>query len=109
MIRRPPRSTLFPYTTLFRSPGERGEEFAFAAIVAAVVAYLQWLARPALLPIGGGPHLTPPLMLVDYIQRAWRLLHQSAPRAGVGGVGGHPPGPPPPAGPGAAGARRPGP
>src|SRR3989442_14632503 len=24
MIRRPPRSTLFPYTTLFRSAGERG-------------------------------------------------------------------------------------
>src|SRR3712207_9193484 len=24
MIRRPPRSTLFPYTTLFRSPGEPG-------------------------------------------------------------------------------------
>src|SRR2546426_5785861 len=24
MIRRPPRSTLFPYTTLFRSLGERG-------------------------------------------------------------------------------------
>src|SRR5436190_23701286 len=24
MIRRPPRSTLFPYTTLFRSPDERG-------------------------------------------------------------------------------------
>src|SRR5690242_21075851 len=23
MIRRPPRSTLFPYTTLFRSPGNR--------------------------------------------------------------------------------------
>src|SRR5688572_33015202 len=28
MIRRPPRSTLFPYTTLFRSiPGERFDEF----------------------------------------------------------------------------------
>src|SRR5258708_30883846 len=27
MIRRPPRSTLFPYTTLFRSVGERGREF----------------------------------------------------------------------------------
>src|SRR3712207_8826868 len=26
MIRRPPRSTLFPYTTLFRSLGEEGEE-----------------------------------------------------------------------------------
>src|SRR2546422_6082303 len=25
MIRRPPRSTLFPYTTLFRSGGEAGE------------------------------------------------------------------------------------
>src|SRR3712207_7480011 len=24
MIRRPPRSTLFPYTTLFRSPNRRG-------------------------------------------------------------------------------------
>src|SRR3989442_11863316 len=26
MIRRPPRSTLFPYTTLFRSIGNRGDE-----------------------------------------------------------------------------------
>src|SRR2546430_10687733 len=25
MIRRPPRSTLFPYTTLFRSPRQRGD------------------------------------------------------------------------------------
>src|SRR2546428_5807013 len=25
MIRRPPRSTLFPYTTLFRSPGSKTE------------------------------------------------------------------------------------
>src|SRR3989475_13192997 len=27
MIRRPPRSTLFPYTTLFRSADERAHEF----------------------------------------------------------------------------------
>src|SRR5256885_12307460 len=27
MIRRPPRSTLFPYTTLFRSAEESGNEF----------------------------------------------------------------------------------
>src|SRR3712207_8191602 len=27
MIRRPPRSTLFPYTTLFRSLGAKGGEF----------------------------------------------------------------------------------
>src|SRR3712207_8048777 len=28
MIRRPPRSTLFPYTTLFRSDGRRGPHLA---------------------------------------------------------------------------------
>src|SRR5256885_12995974 len=28
MIRRPPRSTLFPYTTLFRSLGSRGVRFS---------------------------------------------------------------------------------
>src|SRR2546422_2165467 len=28
MIRRPPRSTLFPYTTLFRSPFQRGDTLA---------------------------------------------------------------------------------
>src|SRR5690348_17561671 len=28
MIRRPPRSTLFPYTTLFRSRCEEGQHFA---------------------------------------------------------------------------------
>src|SRR5256885_11091263 len=28
MIRRPPRSTLFPYTTLFRSPAQRFPAFA---------------------------------------------------------------------------------
>src|SRR3989442_10043097 len=46
MIRRPPRSTLFPYTTLFRSPvqhqeqhrpisfaGERSEEFVDVIII----------------------------------------------------------------------------
>src|SRR3712207_6914616 len=31
MIRRPPRSTLFPYTTLFRSSTEDGADSGFAA------------------------------------------------------------------------------
>src|SRR5688572_32531197 len=30
MIRRPPRSTLFPYTTLFRSASEEGDESELA-------------------------------------------------------------------------------
>src|SRR2546427_3777263 len=33
MIRRPPRSTLFPYTTLFRSAHELGEEKAWPVIL----------------------------------------------------------------------------
>src|SRR2546429_1604051 len=32
MIRRPPRSTLFPYTTLFRSHGVRPVKRAFGAV-----------------------------------------------------------------------------
>src|SRR3712207_7783270 len=43
MIRRPPRSTLFPYTTLFRSgvpvfvvPGYGGDERSVAALAAAL-------------------------------------------------------------------------
>src|SRR3712207_8431051 len=33
MIRRPPRSTLFPYTTLFRSPLDEGERCWLTPIV----------------------------------------------------------------------------
>src|SRR2546430_4191606 len=38
MIRRPPRSTLFPYTTLFRSTTLAFGLIAVAAVVAAVIA-----------------------------------------------------------------------
>src|SRR5437667_1793120 len=37
MIRRPPRSTLFPYTTLFRSGIEQWEPFDLAAVAWHVV------------------------------------------------------------------------
>src|SRR2546422_299076 len=46
MIRRPPRSTLFPYTTLFRSPGGRGRTDGAA---------LRWRARRR--GNGAGAHL----------------------------------------------------
>src|SRR5258708_27116340 len=36
MIRRPPRSTLFPYTTLFRSPGMGMDEFALRRVLGEV-------------------------------------------------------------------------
>src|SRR5208283_1585712 len=42
MIRRPPRSTLFPYTTLFRSqPGRDPEQVAAAVGVHQVLAWLR--------------------------------------------------------------------
>src|SRR2546423_14961421 len=42
MIRRPPRSTLFPYTTLFRSPGVR---WAFSRVDQLPAADVERLAR----------------------------------------------------------------
>src|SRR2546427_5163606 len=45
MIRRPPRSTLFPYTTLFRSLGERQLE-ADLQVLAAVMLAPGALAAP---------------------------------------------------------------
>src|SRR3712207_9457202 len=56
MIRRPPRSTLFPYTTLFRSlqfePDVTTNAQAYAAAVAAVAALLS--ADPAAFQPGAG-------------------------------------------------------
>src|SRR3712207_8985342 len=58
MIRRPPRSTLFPYTTLFRSrPGQQTALYLnnvltritlFGAIFLALVAVLPYLINPVL-------------------------------------------------------------
>src|SRR3712207_7222620 len=44
MIRRPPRSTLFPYTTLFRSAENLGVDFMELAIDDAMQAYERVLA-----------------------------------------------------------------
>src|SRR3712207_9485776 len=44
MIRRPPRSTLFPYTTLFRSsPAEQNEIHAFKAEARFMRAFSYWM------------------------------------------------------------------
>src|SRR3712207_7314802 len=47
MIRRPPRSTLFPYTTLFRSlAGSSGTALASVLVIAAVSVVLPWSTCP---------------------------------------------------------------
>src|SRR3712207_8602751 len=54
MIRRPPRSTLFPYTTLFRSPADAlGEQVGRVRVVAAEE-LVAALARERDLHVSGG-------------------------------------------------------
>src|SRR2546425_7917605 len=52
MIRRPPRSTLFPYTTLFRSLPQRGQAAAYWK-PAAVDGLGQFIGQPL---VAGGNH-----------------------------------------------------
>jgi hypothetical protein len=54
------------------------ETLTTLAIVAAVGAYFLWIARPALLPIGGGPDLAHHLVLINYIERTWKLVDDPA-------------------------------
>src|SRR5262245_35928058 len=44
----------------------RSDILVFAATVAVTLGTLLWLARPELLPPGGGPDLTHHLLLTDY-------------------------------------------
>src|SRR5256885_13173169 len=55
MIRRPPRSTLFPYTTLFRSQMQRHVEQAEAAHAAGQVAELTRLITQIDVALKAGP------------------------------------------------------
>src|SRR5262245_66173059 len=63
----------FSFVSLRTETSAGGETVAFAAIVAATLAYLLWLARPSLLPTGSRPDLTPHLVLVAYTRRPLRL------------------------------------
>src|SRR2546422_2430953 len=47
MIRRPPRSTLFPYTTLFRSQTERLDHLGIVAGVCQEAGIAEWLDKQA--------------------------------------------------------------
>src|SRR2546430_4467061 len=51
MIRRPPRSTLFPYTTLFRSLQGPGRAARPAAVAAGIEVRIPQVARPRGLPL----------------------------------------------------------
>ncbi len=67
-----------------RSLGEGGKPDAtaevttFLLIVGGLFAWLVWLARPDFLPLGHGTDLTHHLLLIDYIERHWQLVHDRA-------------------------------
>src|SRR3712207_8196510 len=68
MIRRPPRSTLFPYTTLFRSPGHG---IPRPGTLVALLVGTCWLTYA--LPLVGPPlSLTVPVLTHRYRRRLWR-------------------------------------
>lgn len=54
------------------------DTFAFLLIAAGSLAYLLWLAWPALLPLGSGSDLTHHLILVDYAERHGQLPHDAS-------------------------------
>src|SRR5260370_3268096 len=100
MIRRPPRSTLFPYTTLFRSP--RPELQDRADLVGAARIGAPELARgiEGVLERRAVDHEEAEELLLGFGERPVddeRRGAAPAPRGGGGGAGTRPPPPHPPA------------
>src|SRR2546422_3364377 len=71
MIRRPPRSTLFPYTTLFRSCVVRGETPHFEYVAGEATRGLGNVALAHRLPVGFG------VLTTDTLEQARSEEHTS--------------------------------
>src|SRR5687767_15495006 len=65
MIRRPPRSTLFPYTTLFRSAGAAGQRDVVAAVIVEIARHRLGTGR--LRPVGRSEEHTSELQSLAYL------------------------------------------
>src|SRR3712207_9174942 len=84
MIRRPPRSTLFPYTTLFRSPGLPGIDtvpltnlagwvLAGLVLMALLDVVVRRTAEPGSPRVGDGPAL----LAIGWMVLGGALAHRS--------------------------------
>ena len=83
MIRRPPRSTLFPYTTLFRSHKSNAVvcSYYFFAIIRfrqAKIAHSQYSSKPTRLPCIHSTHPNRPYMHSIQTAHAFTVLIQTA-------------------------------
>ena len=65
---------------------------AWAGVVLVLLGWILQLAWPALLPTGRGSDLTHHLLLTDYIERHWRLVHDPALAAVMGEMAHYTPG-----------------
>ena len=61
-----------------RSSPAPADTRVLVSIVVGLTSWLLWLARPTLMPLSTGPDLTHHLLLIDYIERHWRLVHDQS-------------------------------
>ena len=72
--------------------GGRADLAALAGVVVVLFGWMLQLGWPALLPTGRGSDLTHHLLLTDYIERHWRLVHDPALAAVMGEMAHYTPG-----------------
>jgi hypothetical protein len=63
---------------------DRAETATFVTVVAITFAWLLWIARPSFFPLGSGPDLTHHLLLINYIEAHWTLVHDPAAQVFLG-------------------------
>src|SRR5262245_49223406 len=62
------------------------------AVVAVIFLWLLWIAAPSFLPLGSGADLTHHLLLIQYIETHWRLVHDPGAEQFLGEMIGYTPG-----------------
>src|SRR3712207_9505149 len=87
MIRRPPRSTLFPYTTLFRSLDVGGEDTTFGSYSVRYVPVVRQDGSGEPVPVRGAADLEIVVHAPAYDEQG-RPTFEPADRRGGGGGGG---------------------
>src|SRR5258708_33260055 len=82
MIRRPPRSTLFPYTTLFRSPFRRGSNWRELGVASVLDLLVDWF-RPGMKTTvrGQDGNVYPAAHLGGKVSSFYRAAHHRYPVA----------------------------
>lgn len=64
-----------------RAEWKADDTAVFTILVTATFGGLVWIARPSFFPLGAGPDLTHHLLLIQYLEQHWRLVHD--PRLGA--------------------------